>query len=143
MLLFAFGGLLAALAAGYGVLFTIVADFRDEYGISETAIGFVIGLGFIAGFLSQIAIEPLADRGHAKKLVLIGVLVNVAGLLIMAFSTTLTPILLVRFISGIGLGAASPALKRIVSLADPATAAYTPLTPPTHHPLLSISPAPI
>ena len=69
---------MAALAAGYGVLFTIVADFRDEYGISETAIGFVIGLGFIAGFLSQIVLAPLADRGHAKKLVFIGVLVNVA-----------------------------------------------------------------
>ena len=32
------------LAAGYGVLFTIVDDYRDEYGISETAIGIVIGL---------------------------------------------------------------------------------------------------
>ena len=57
---------MAALAAGYGVLFTIVADFRDEYGISETAIGFVIGLGFIAGFLSQIVLAPLADRGHVS-----------------------------------------------------------------------------
>ena len=94
---------MAALAAGYGVLFTIVADFRDEYGISETAIGFVIGLGFIAGFLSQIAIAPLADRGHAKKLVVIGVLVNVVGLLLMALSTTLTPILIGRFISGLGI----------------------------------------
>jgi len=84
VLLFAFGGLMAALASGYGVLFTIVADFRDQYGISETAIGFVIGLGFIAGFLSQITLAPLADRGHAKKLVFIGVLVNVAGLLLMA-----------------------------------------------------------
>jgi MFS family permease len=119
VLLFAFGGLMAALAAGYGVLFTIVADFRDEYGISETAIGFVIGLGFIAGFLSQIALAPLADRGHAKKLVFIGVLVNVAGLLLMALSTTLTPILIGRFVSGIGIGAASPAVKRIVILADP------------------------
>ena len=119
VLLVAFGGLMAALAAGYGVLFTIVADFRDEYGISETAIGFVIGLGFIAGFLSQIAIAPLADRGHAKKLVVIGVLVNVVGLLLMALSTTLTPILIGRFISGLGIGAASPAVKRIVILADP------------------------
>lgn len=110
---------MAALAAGYGVLFTIVADFRDEYDISETAIGFVIGIGFIAGFLSQIALAPLADRGHAKKLVFIGVLVNVAGLLLMALSTTLTPILIGRFVSGIGIGAASPAVKRIVILADP------------------------
>lgn len=118
-LLFAFGGLMAALAAGYGVLFTIVADYRSEYGISESWIGIVIGTGFIAGFLSQITIAPLADRGHAKRLVLIGVFVNVAGLLLMAIGTTLAPILIGRFISGVGIGAASPAVKRIVILADP------------------------
>jgi len=120
MLLFvAFGGLMACLAAGYGVLFTIVDDYRDEYGISATSIGIVIGIGFVAGFLSQVLIAPLADRGHARKVVLFGVGVNVVGLLLMGFSTTLTPILIGRFISGIGIGAAVPAARRIVILADP------------------------
>lgn len=118
-LFFAFGGLMASLAAGYGVLFTIVDDYRDDYGISETAIGIVIGIGFVAGFLSQVLIAPLADRGHARRIVLFGVAVNVVGLLLMAFSTTLTPILIGRFISGIGIGAAVPAARRIVILADP------------------------
>ena len=118
-LFFAFGGLMASLAAGYGVLFTIVDDYRDDYGISETAIGIVIGIGFVAGFLSQVLIAPLADRGHARRVVLFGVAVNVVGLLLMAFSTTLTPILIGRFISGIGIGAAVPAARRIVILADP------------------------
>lgn len=119
VLFFAFGGLMACLAAGYGVLFTIVDDYRDEYGISASAIGFVIGIGFVAGFLAQVLIAPLADRGHARKVVLFGVAVNVIGLLLMAFSTTLTPILIGRFISGIGIGAAVPAARRIVILADP------------------------
>ena len=119
MLFVAFGGLMASLAAGYGVLFTIVDDYRDEYGISETAIGAVIGIGFIAAFLSQLVIAPLADRGHARKVVLFGVGINVVGLLLMGFSTTLTPILVGRFISGIGIGAAIPAARRIVILADP------------------------
>jgi len=118
-LFFAFGGLMASLAAGYGVLFTIVDDYRDEYGISETAIGIVIGIGFVAGFLSQVLIAPFADRGHARRVVLFGVAVNVVGLLLMGFSTTLTPILIGRFISGIGIGAAVPAARRIVILADP------------------------
>jgi MFS family permease len=118
-LFFAFGGLMASLAAGYGVLFTIVDDYRDDYGISETAIGVVIGVGFLAGFLSQVVIAPLADRGHARRVVLFGVAVNVLGLLLMGFSTTLTPILIGRFISGIGIGAAVPAARRIVILADP------------------------
>ena len=77
-------------------------------------------IGFIAGFLSQITIAPFADRGHAKKLVLGGVFVNVLGLVLMAFGTSLVPILVGRFISGIGIGAAAPAIKRIVVLADPA-----------------------
>src|SRR6476469_5893870 len=99
LVFFAFGGLMACLAAGYGVLFTIVDDYRDTYGISESSIGMVIGLGFLAGFLSQLLIAPYADRGHARKIVLVGVLVNVAGLVLMAVSTTLLPILLGRFIS--------------------------------------------
>jgi MFS family permease len=119
MLFIAFGGLMASLAAGYGVLFTIVDDYRDEYGISETAIGVVIGIGFVAAFVSQVLIAPLADRGHARKVVLFGVGINVVGLLLMGFSTTLVPILVGRFISGIGIGAAVPAARRIVILADP------------------------
>lgn len=119
VLFIAFGGLMASLAAGYGVLFTIVDDYRDDYGISEAAIGVVIGIGFVAGFLSQVLIAPLADRGHARKVVLFGVAVNVVGLLLMGFSTTLTPILIGRFISGVGIGAAIPAARRIVILADP------------------------
>ncbi len=118
-MLFAFGGLMATLAAGYGVLFTIVDDYKTEYGISESAIGIVIGTGFLSGFLSQVLIAPYADRGHARKIVLVGVGVNVAGLLLMALGTTLTPILIGRFISGLGIGAASPAVRRIVILADP------------------------
>jgi MFS family permease len=116
----AFGGLMATLTAGYGVLFTIVDDYRDEYGISETAIGVVIGIGFIAGFLAQLLIAPYADRGHARTVVLVGVGINIVGLLLMATGTTLAPILIGRFISGIGIGAAAPAIRRIVILADPA-----------------------
>jgi MFS family permease len=119
LLFFAFGGLMACLAAGYGVLFTIVDDFRDDYGISETAIGMVIGVGFLAGFLSQLVIAPFADRGHARLIVFAGVAVNVIGLVMMAHSTTLVPILIGRFVAGIGVGAASPAIRRIVILADP------------------------
>ncbi|MDH3607333.1 MAG: hypothetical protein OER12_10115, partial [Acidimicrobiia bacterium] len=75
-----FGALSAALSAGYGVLFTVVGDFRDEYGINESAIGAVIGAGFLAAFVSQVFIAPIADRGRARQLIFIGVTANVAGL---------------------------------------------------------------
>ncbi|NND02578.1 MAG: MFS transporter [Acidimicrobiia bacterium] len=114
-----FGALSAALSAGYGVLFTVVGDFRDQYGISETAIGVVIGVGFLAAFVAQVFIAPVADRGRARQLIVIGVIANVVGLLMMGFGESLGPILAGRIISGIGIGGASPAIKRIVILADP------------------------
>jgi len=108
----------ALLACGYGVLFTLLDEFRDEYGISESALGVVLGVGFFAGFIAQVAIAPLADRGHARHLVLTGLALNVVGLVMMAASTTLIPLLSGRFVSGIGIGIAVPALRRIVILAD-------------------------
>lgn len=118
-ILVAFGGLAASLVAGYGALFTIVDDYNTEYGISESQVGIIISVGFLSGFLSQMLIAPIADRGHARHLVIIGVFVNAAGLVMMAIGTSLIPILIGRFVSGIGVGAANPAIRRIVILADP------------------------
>lgn len=119
-LILTFGLVAAFLASGYGALFTLLDDFRDDYGIGESALGGVIGIGFFAGFLSQIVIAPLADRGHARRLVLGGMLLNVAGLLVMAAATTILPLLAGRFVMGVGVGMAVPAIRRIVILADPA-----------------------
>ena len=109
-----FATLAALLNAGYGVLFTIVGDYRDAYGISETAIGWIIGVGFIVAFVSQITLGPLGDRGHARTMVFGGAIVNAIGLLIMGFGTSGSVILLGRILSGVAIGAAGPAIKRMV-----------------------------
>ena len=115
-----FGFVGALLAAGYGVLFTLLDDFRDTYGISESALGAVIGIGFLAGFVAQIALAPLADRGHARMLVLSGMVLNIVGVVLLAASSTVVPMLAGRFVMGLGAGMAVPAIRRIVILADPA-----------------------
>src|SRR6478735_6813235 len=113
-----FGLVLGLLAMGYGALFSMLDDIRDEYGVSEASLGAVIGIGFFAGFLAQVLIAPLADRGHARALVLAGIVVNVSGLLMLAASRSFLPLLLGRFVMGIGVGVAVPAVRRIVILAD-------------------------
>jgi MFS family permease len=105
---------------GYGVLFTVVGDFRDEYGISEARIGVLIGIGFLAGFVAQVVLAPLADRGYARVTVIASVVASAAGLVLMGFGESFTPILIGRVISGIGAGASRPAVQRIVVLSDPA-----------------------
>jgi MFS family permease len=115
-----FGLLSALFAAGYGVMFTVLDDFRNEYGIAEAALGWVVAVGFFSAFVAQIAIAPLADRGHARQLVLAGMLFNVGGLVAMAAGSTIVTLLVARVVMGIGAGMAAPALRRIVILADPA-----------------------
>ncbi len=118
-MLLTFGLVLGLLAMGYGALFSMLDDIRDEYGVGESALGAVIGIGFLAGFVSQILIAPFADRGHARLLVYGGVAFNVVGLLLLASATAFVPLLAGRFVMGIGIGMAVPAIRRIVIVAEP------------------------
>ena len=106
-------------SAGYGVMFTMLNDFRAEYGISPTALGGVVAIGFLSSFVAQVLLAPQADRGHARLLVYIGIACNIAGLLGMAYSTTAVGLLAARLVMGIGAGMAQPAIRRIVILASP------------------------
>lgn len=115
-----FGGLAAFSAAGYGVMFTVLDDFRDAYGISEGALGFVVAVGFFTSFLAQVLVAPQADRGHARAMVLLGAITTIAGLLVMAYSEATLGLVLGRILMGVGAGVAVPAARRMVILADPA-----------------------
>ena len=107
------------MSSGYGVMFTVLDDFRDQYGIEAQWLGMIVGVGFFSSFVAQIFLAPVADRGHARQLVLLGLVLNVVGLLAMAVGTSLLPLLFGRFVSGIGIGMAFPAIRRIVINGDP------------------------
>ena len=106
-------------AMSYGVMFTLLDDYRDAYSISESKLGFLVAAGFITGFIANVLIAPLADRGHAKKLVLFGISVEIIGCLTMAFGGSFPILLLGRFLTGLGSGSSEPAIRRIIILANP------------------------
>ncbi len=114
-----FGLMTAVLASGYGVMFTVLDDFRDEYGIQAEWLGVIVGVGFLSSFVAQIVLAPLADRGYARLLVIAGLLLNVVGLLGMAIGETVAVLLVARFVMGVGVGGATPAVRRIVINGDP------------------------
>jgi len=109
----------AVLSASYGVMFTMLDDYRDKYGIAESGLGLVVAMGFFASFVSQILIAPMADRGFAKRLLVVGFSLAVIGSIGMAFGGTLSALLISRTVMGIGTGMALPALRRIVIVSDP------------------------
>jgi len=110
---------MGASSSSYGVMFTMLDDFRNSFGIAESALGLVVGVGFFTSFIGQVSIAPLADRGRARRLIVLGLGLEVLGCLGMAFGTTFITLLISRLIMGLGAGAALPALRRVIIVADP------------------------
>ncbi|MFM7950837.1 MAG: MFS transporter [Acidimicrobiaceae bacterium] len=103
----------------YGVMFTMLDDFRNNFGIAESALGFIVGVGFFTSFLGQVSIAPLADRGRAQRLIIFGLGLEVIGCIGMALGETFIVLLISRMIMGFGAGSALPALRRVIIVADP------------------------
>ena len=106
-------------AMSYGAMFTIIDDLRDTYGISESQLGIILGIGFFAGFVSNIFLAPFADRGFARQMIIAGIVVQIFGNLLFGFSESFALLFTGRAIMGIGGGMVYPAVRRIVILADP------------------------
>jgi MFS family permease len=103
----------------YGVMFTMLDDYRNSFGITESALGLIVGVGFFTSFIGQVSIAPLADRGRARQLIILGLSLEVFGCIGMAFGETFKVLLISRIIMGFGAGAALPALRRVIIVADP------------------------
>ena len=102
-----------------GAVFTMLGEFRDQLGISETGLGVMVALGFFAALVSQIALARYADRGHSTSMIRMGLLMLVASHLTMAVSTELWHLIGSRMVLGIGLGLIFPSVRRIVIVHDP------------------------
>ena len=116
---YTFGLLTGLLSTGYGVMFTVLDDYRDLYGIKPGNLGIILGIGFFSSFVAQAFLAPIADRGHARSMVIIGLVAGIVGVVGMAFSTQFVTLLISRLIMGVGAGVATPAIRRIIILASP------------------------
>jgi MFS family permease len=114
-----FSALSVLVSAGYGVMFTVLDDYRDKYHIDGSLLGLIVAVGFFSSFVAQVLLAPLADRGHARTLALAGLALHVVGLIGMAYGTTAAVLLVARVVMGTGAGVVSPAARRIVILAEP------------------------
>jgi MFS family permease len=109
---------IAVKSSAYGVMFTMLDDYREQFGINEASLGFVIAIGFFTSFFAQLTIAPLADRGMSRRLIFVGLVLAIVGNFAMAFADSLPELLGARFISGVGLGCALPAMRRVIIVSD-------------------------
>ena len=108
-----------SMSLGYGSIYTLLADLRDRYGFTEAQLGVIVAAGFLAGFVAQLALARLADRGYAPLLVRGGVLLAMAAIIGSAAATEFWAFLLARLLLGLGSGAVGPAIRRIAITRDP------------------------
>jgi MFS family permease len=103
-----------SMSLGYGSIYTLLADLRDRYGFTEAQLGVIVAAGFLAGFVAQLALARLADRGYAPLLVRGGIVLAMGAMIGSAAATEFWAFLLARLLLGLGSGAVGPAMRRIV-----------------------------
>ena len=99
---------------------TLLGDLRDEFGLSETQVGLIVGAGFLTAFITQLTLARVADRGHAPLMVRLGLVAAAASMVGFAASGDFWTLVGSRAMLGVAIGAAQPAIRRTVILADPA-----------------------
>ncbi len=109
----------AAVGIANSVVFTLLSDLQDEYGFGAAGLGLIAGAGMGVGFVSQLLLAPLADRGHSRRLLLAGLAAAIAGSLMFAASSTLIALVIARAIVGLSNGLFLPAARAIAASMSP------------------------
>ena len=112
----------AVLDAGFGSIFAVLAEIKNQFGLETFWIGVIGGAGFVSSFAAQLSLARYADRGHARLLIRLGLAVAVLSMLVLGFADSLSDFVFGRFIFGLSEGMVLPAARRIAIAANPARA---------------------
>lgn len=112
------------LAAATGVVFPLLPDLQEAYGLPTWGLGVISGTAFLVGLVVQVTLAGLADRGHAKGLLVTGLSLAVAGSLLFAAGSSLLVFTAARALGGMALGMFVPAARAIAATSDPEAVAH-------------------
>ncbi|HBU7007270.1 TPA: MFS transporter, partial [Klebsiella oxytoca] len=93
----------------------IAPTLKQEWGVSNHELGFVISAALIGLALGAIFSGPLADWLGRKKIIINSVFFFGFWTIATALSQNIEQMVLFRFLTGLGLGAAMPNIGTLVS----------------------------
>ncbi|NBA83759.1 MFS transporter [Pseudomonas putida] len=98
----------------------IAPQLKSDWGLDAQSLGPVLSAALIGLALGALIAGPLADRYGRKAVLLCSVLLFGLWTLVSAFSPNLEALVALRFLTGLGLGAAMPNASTLVSEYAPA-----------------------
>jgi len=112
----------ATLTASTSVIFPLLAQLQEAHDLPTWSLGVISAAAFLASLVAQLALAPLADRGHVRLLLLGGLALAVVSGVLFAASSTLLLFVLARLLAGTALGAFIPAARALASTLVPEAA---------------------
>ena len=110
---------LFVLSASVGIVFALLAELQDEHGFGNVTLGAIAAASFFAAVGAQLLLAPLADRGHARHLMVGALVLAAVAALGFALATEPWHFVIARILGGAAFGAYAPAAQAVVTLADP------------------------
>jgi AAHS family 4-hydroxybenzoate transporter-like MFS transporter len=93
----------------------IASDLVQEWGVQKSALGPVMSAALVGLAVGALTAGPMADRIGRKKVLILSILVFGSFSLLTAAATSLNQLTLLRFLTGLGLGAAMPNAATLMS----------------------------
>jgi len=105
-------------ATANSVIFAALGDLQDTYHFADSGLGLIAGAGFLTGLLVQLFISPYADRGHAKRLIIVGLVLAGIGSVLFSTGTSLPQFIFARAVIGSSFGFVFPAVRALAANLD-------------------------
>ncbi|MDO8338919.1 MAG: MFS transporter [Microcella sp.] len=86
------------------VIFPLIPALQGSLGVSTAEVGYLAAAGFAAALVAELLVAPAADRGHARLMAVIGVLMVAGSLGLSAAAAEGWQLIAGRAVGGFGFG---------------------------------------
>lgn len=107
------------LDAGNGAVFGLIAEIQRVHGFSTPQLGLISGALFAASLVGLLGLSHLADKGHARTMLLAGVGLGGLGTLWFGVADRLWEFVAARVVTGIAFSLFISAGRSVVARLDP------------------------
>jgi MFS family permease len=98
----------------YGAVYALLVALQRRYHLPTWGLGAIAGANFAAQLVAQLTLAPVADRGHTRLMLRLGVAVAGVGIVWFGLADSLWQLVAARVVLGFGSGLFLPAALRVI-----------------------------